>query len=148
MTGSCPCQSGLPYEACCGPYHRGARAPSPEALMRARYSAYALNETAFLKASWHTDTCPPDPRPDGDIRWCNLTIVAHEHGPAEGAVRFRATYQDSAGFAVLDEDSRFVLEAGQWLYLHGTTDVSRLRPGRNDACPCGSGRKFKKCCPS
>ena len=21
-----------------------------------------------------------------------------------------------------------------------------LRPGRNDPCPCGSGRKFKKCC--
>ena len=19
-------------------------------------------------------------------------------------------------------------------------------PGRNDACPCGSGKKFKKCC--
>lgn len=26
----------------------------------------------------------------------------------------------------------------------GTAD--RLRPGRNDPCPCGSGRKFKRCC--
>lgn len=22
------------------------------------------------------------------------------------------------------------------------------KPGRNDTCPCGSGRKFKKCCES
>ena len=22
------------------------------------------------------------------------------------------------------------------------------RPGRNDACPCGSGKKFKQCCAS
>ena len=24
--------------------------------------------------------------------------------------------------------------------------VSSALPGRNDPCPCGSGRKFKKCC--
>lgn len=23
---------------------------------------------------------------------------------------------------------------------------SRMRVGRNDTCPCGSGRKFKRCC--
>ena len=23
---------------------------------------------------------------------------------------------------------------------------SDARPGRNDPCPCGSGRKYKKCC--
>ena len=23
---------------------------------------------------------------------------------------------------------------------------TRRRPGRNDPCPCGSGKKFKKCC--
>jgi hypothetical protein len=22
----------------------------------------------------------------------------------------------------------------------------RHKPGRNDPCPCGSGRKFKRCC--
>jgi preprotein translocase subunit SecA len=26
------------------------------------------------------------------------------------------------------------------------TVVSRPKVGRNDPCPCGSGRKFKKCC--
>jgi uncharacterized protein len=27
-----------------------------------------------------------------------------------------------------------------------TTKESPSLPGRNDPCPCGSGRKFKKCC--
>ncbi len=26
--------------------------------------------------------------------------------------------------------------------------VSDSRPGRNEACPCGSGKKYKKCCAS
>ncbi|HYE84782.1 MAG TPA: SEC-C metal-binding domain-containing protein [Vicinamibacterales bacterium] len=24
--------------------------------------------------------------------------------------------------------------------------MSTMKAGRNDACPCGSGKKFKKCC--
>lgn len=28
----------------------------------------------------------------------------------------------------------------------GATDFHRTRIGRNTSCPCGSGRKFKKCC--
>ena len=27
-----------------------------------------------------------------------------------------------------------------------TTDEVEARPGRNDPCPCRSGRKFKRCC--
>ena len=30
--------------------------------------------------------------------------------------------------------------------LKGETLVRRIKVGRNHACPCGSGRKFKKCC--
>ncbi|MBK0365596.1 SEC-C domain-containing protein [Salmonella enterica] len=29
-----------------------------------------------------------------------------------------------------------------WYYIDGT----RPQLGRNDPCPCGSGKKFKKCC--
>jgi uncharacterized protein YecA (UPF0149 family) len=35
-------------------------------------------------------------------------------------------------------------------YDNGANDPMRLtnpgRPGRNEACPCGSGKKYKKCC--
>ena len=27
-----------------------------------------------------------------------------------------------------------------------TTKVSEKKPGRNEPCPCGSGKKYKKCC--
>ncbi len=35
-----------------------------------------------------------------------------------------------------------VLEAGN--LPHAPTRIKR--PGRNDPCPCGSGRKYKQCC--
>ena len=51
------------------------------------------------------------------------------------------------------EHSRFEREAGEWRFLAGEVEISgpeQRRPvprvGRNDPCPCGSGRKYKKCC--
>ena len=42
-TEACPCGSGATYGECCGPIHDGtAKAKTAEALMRARYSAYAV----------------------------------------------------------------------------------------------------------
>ena len=29
---------------------------------------------------------------------------------------------------------------------HGQTIIKSKLPGRNDPCPCGSGKKFKHCC--
>ena len=46
----------------------------------------------------------------------------------------------------LEEASRFVQEEGRWYYLNGNTSEGPLKPGRNDPCPCGSGRKYKACC--
>jgi|GEM_PF-294340 len=34
----------------------------------------------------------------------------------------------------------------QPLDIHPTEPVSAPKPGRNDPCPCGSGKKYKKCC--
>ncbi|MGN5267109.1 YchJ family metal-binding protein [Aeromonas dhakensis] len=46
----------------------------------------------------------------------------------------------------LHERSRFVRHQGRWVYTDGEQDPAPLRVGRNDPCPCGSGKKFKKCC--
>ena len=55
----CPCTSGLPYDECCGPLHRGERAaPTAEQLMRSRFSAFALADAAYLLATWHPSTRP------------------------------------------------------------------------------------------
>ncbi|MES1925579.1 YchJ family metal-binding protein [Salinisphaera sp. T31B1] len=114
--------------------------------MRARYSAYARGNAAFVEASWHESSRPePLVLPEGD-HWLGLAVLdSGEHGD-DGWVHFRATCRDRAGFAVLDERSRFVRENGHWFYLDGCPGVTALKPGRNDRCPCGSGRKFKKCC--
>ncbi|HVX54620.1 YchJ family protein, partial [Nocardioides sp.] len=60
MIGSpCPCGSGLAYDACCGPLHRGARqAGSALELMRSRYAAYALGKADYVFRTWHPRTRP------------------------------------------------------------------------------------------
>jgi len=43
----CPCGRGR-YADCCGPLHAGMPAADAEALMRSRYSAYALGFVLFM----------------------------------------------------------------------------------------------------
>lgn len=55
-------------------------------------------------------------------------------------------------FFVADEGKEDELTArmdqrlGELNREQGETLVQRTKIGRNDPCPCGSGRKFKKCC--
>ena len=53
----CPCGGAL-YAQCCGPLHQGVPAPTAEALMRSRYSAYVRGDVDYLIASWHPSTRP------------------------------------------------------------------------------------------
>jgi SEC-C motif domain protein len=63
----CPCSSGLRYSQCCAPYHRGkAEPPDAEALMRSRYSAFALREVAYLWKTLHPEH-PYRARPEADM---------------------------------------------------------------------------------
>lgn len=150
----CPCGSGSTLAACCGRFHCGEPAPHPEALMRSRYSAFALDLTDYLLATWHTSTRPRHLEPGSATRWVRLEVLeSGESGGGEGGeeggrghVHFRATFREGRRWAVLEENSRFVKEAGRWVYLDGSPSVTRLKPGRNDPCPCGSGGKFKGCC--
>ncbi|GGX93367.1 UPF0225 protein [Litchfieldella qijiaojingensis] len=143
---ACPCGSGRPLVDCCGPCHEGRPAPTPEALMRSRFSAFALDRRDYLLASWHPDTRPASIEPHDTTKWVRLEILGHETQGDSDRVHFRATFRDARRWQVLEENSRFVREDGRWYYLDGTPSVTRLKPGRNDPCPCGSQRKFKSCC--
>ena len=50
------------------------------------------------------------------------------------------------------EKSLFEREGGKWRFVTGgelknpTVRYETPRPGRNEPCPCGSGKKYKKCC--
>jgi len=85
---NCPCDSGVPYTECCQPVISGASpAETAEALMRARYSAYAMKEMDFIFESTH-----PDHRQNYDqegtrtwaenSQWLGLEII-----PQPGAAR-------------------------------------------------------------
>ncbi|MCE0733530.1 YchJ family protein [Halomonas sp. G15] len=146
VTTPCPCGSGRPLDECCGRFHAGQPAPTPEALMRSRYSAFALGRVDYLLATWHPDTRPAELSPDDATTWLRLEVRSSSAQGDEGQVHFRATFREGRRFGVLEEASRFLRLAGAWYYLDGQPTVSRLKPGRNDPCVCGSGRKFKQCC--
>ncbi|WP_375183140.1 YchJ family protein [Marinobacter sp.] len=145
-TRPCPCGSGKAYNECCQPFHLGKPAPSPEALMRSRYSAFVLGLPDYLRDTWHESARPADLSLDSSPEWTALNILSSGENDDTGTVHFRAVYRLGQGWGFLEEESRFAWEDGRWFYLRGDTREGQLKPGRNEPCPCGSGRKFKACC--
>ncbi len=155
----CPCGSGRSLEACCGPLLGGAPAPTAEALMRSRYTAYVRCDIDYLENS-----LAPESRSDHDrksaeqwaksVEWQELTIVGCEAGGAnddEGMVEFKARFRQGQLDQTHHETSRFRRHDGGWVYVEGKVHhkpVVRSGPklGRNDPCSCGSGKKYKQCC--
>lgn len=157
----CPCGSGLPYLGCCEKIITGkVKATTAEALMRARYSAYVKHEIDFISQSCIRREGENDidieetRRWSEESEWLGLKIHGIKQGgisDTEGIVEFSAYYvlkglkdehRESAGFKKID---------GEWLYAEGqiiTTTIVRSGPkvGRNEPCPCGSGKKYKQCC--
>jgi SEC-C motif-containing protein len=121
---ACPCQSDRPYAECCGRLHAGGVADTAEALMRSRYSAYAMGHVDYLMATWHPDTRPAelDLGDAAATRWLGLEVKRHAVTGADSAiVEFVARYRTGGTPAVrLHEISRFVREEGRWYYVDGT----------------------------
>ena len=144
----CPCGSQQSFDACCGQYISGnANAPTPEALMRSRYSAYVMGDAAYI-AKTQTGKAAADfdeayiKAWSQQAKWHGLRVMsAHESGN-KGQVEFMAFYELNNSKSHMHEVSEFVKESDQWFYADGKF----VKTGRNDACPCGSGKKFKKCC--
>lgn len=90
--------------------------------MRSRFSAFAVGDRGYLLATWHPRTRPTELELDDTLRWYRLDIIAtYEGGPfdAAGVVEFEAFYRSPSGAGSQREVSRFVREAGTWLYLDG-----------------------------
>jgi SEC-C motif-containing protein len=158
--GPCPCGSGLAYGLCCGPYLAGEKEPATaEALMRSRYTAYTVQAVDYI-----IGTCTSGGERDIDrratekwsreSRWLGLSILSvGKGGPAdtEGSVEFEARYEQDGFVKRHHEIGRFKKQDGRWRYDDGrmvpkTVIRSTPRVGRNDPCPCGSGKKYKHCC--
>lgn len=117
----CPCGRPATLAACCGRYIDGsATAPTAEALMRSRYTAYTLRNTGYLRASWHASTRPRAFDTDDNPRWLGLTIKqSTATGAATATVEFIARYRIGGRAQRLHEVSRFVREDGRWFYVEG-----------------------------
>jgi len=117
--------------------------------MRSRYSAFVLEDSDYLLATWHAEFRPLQLQFDAGIRWMGLEIIASEQQAAAAIVEFEASLMTAGEVSSMHERSDFVLQQGQWLYTRGEQLAPRTppwRPARNRVCPCGSGFKFKRCC--
>lgn len=159
----CPCGSSLPYEECCAPYILGEKhAPDVASLVRSRYTAFCQREFAYLVETTH-----PDFRDDlsvetiaegtENVTWLRLdlgesSVSQRENGEQFEQISFAAYYEQDGTARQLSETSFFKREGERLYYVDGVAHKPQAykRPspkcGRNDPCPCGSGKKFKKCC--
>ena len=123
--------------------------------MRSRFCAYSSDNFTYLSRSWHKSTRPHKIVADDDgLVWTCLEVLntsAGQKGDSTGTVEFIAHYMiNDKHPGQMREVSDFVFEDDQWFYVDGKqikgSPVSSEKIGRNDPCPCGSGKKYKKCC--
>jgi SEC-C motif-containing protein len=119
--------------------------------MRSRYAAYVLQEVKYLRETWHSDTRPEQIEPEPGLQWLGLKIISAEAGKDdnEAWVEFIARYKSGGRAGQLQERSRFLRIAECWYYVEGEIKAQpdkQVATSRNAPCPCGSGKKFKRCC--
>ncbi len=122
----CPCDSGSTYADCCGNWHagllQGLHAPTPEALMRSRYSAYVLGLIDYLLATWHPATAPGELELP-PLKWLGLEVLLAQATAQAGVVEFVARCRENGRAQRLHETSRFVREQGRWYYVDGIIEA-------------------------
>jgi SEC-C motif domain protein len=135
-------------------------ATTAEALMRSRYSAYAKRAYDHLERSLSASerkgfSLEQTRQWAEHSEWHGLTILRTEAGgldDAEGLVEFSARFRSAGEDHEHVETARFAREDGDWKYTGQIEPVGETfrretpKVGRNDPCPCGSGKKYKKCC--
>lgn len=157
----CPCGSNKEYSECCEPYIKGDKIPeTAEALLRSRYSAYTLQELDYIYETIH-----PEQKQHHDhkatkkwaaeSKWHGFNIVDIKDGSKddeEGIIEFTAKFTAKFETQTHHELALFKKAEDKWYFYDGepvppeTFVRSEPKVGRNDPCPCGSGKKYKKCC--
>ncbi len=107
--------------------------------MISRYEAFVAEDWTYLAETSISQTIE-ELNQSSPVEWLKLDVLdAHEN-----QVEFKAYYKENGKIYVLHEKSNFIKVEGVWKYLDGELFNSRLE--RNESCPCGSGKKYKKCC--
>lgn len=156
---TCACGSGRPFADCCQPFLNGdARPQTAEQLMRSRYTAFSTESIDYLQ-----ETLTPETQHEFDrthvtewaqaSEWTGLDVLSVDKGgpdDSEGWVEFVARFSLNGKSHAHHETGYFRKIDGIWYYESGISGPRTVRNGpkigRNDPCPCGSGKKYKKCC--
>jgi SEC-C motif-containing protein len=156
-TSPCPCGSGKVFGDCCEPLLTGARpAADAELLMRSRFTAHVLRDFRYLHNTYRPTAGKPYVEEAGEpvMQWTKLVVHSHEvtADPDKAFVDFSAYGIDDGVEKVLQEKAEFLRINGTWLYNREARlgpapyKAAAPKPGRNEPCPCGSGKKYKHCC--
>lgn len=146
---SCPCGSEKIYQDCCGLYISDKEvAPTAQALMRSRYTAYSLGNIDYIEETMFGPAAEDFNASQAkawalSANWKQLIVVnSFVQNEKLAYVEFMAFYEIDCQQKIIHEQSEFHYFQGKWRYFDGI--VPKI--GRNDHCPCGSGKKYKKCC--
>lgn len=143
---NCFCGLKKDFDACCGAIISEQKtALTAEELMRSRYSAYVKGDGKYLLLSAIQENQSQEDIASieefsNSVHWLKLDVIK----TTETTVEFKAYYRDANGIQVLHEKSNFLKKDGMWKYTDGALYNTKIE--RNESCPCGSGKKFKKCC--
>jgi SEC-C motif domain protein len=131
------------------------QAANAEELMRSRFTAHVVGDYRHLHRTYLGTARQPyaEVTDAPQVKWTRLVIHAHEPGPKPDTafVDFAAYYEEAGAEQALHEKAEFAKIDGAWIYTRavrsGPAPVkARPKVGRNDPCPCGSGKKYKHCC--
>jgi SEC-C motif-containing protein len=152
----CPCGSGRLFDACCAPLLAGQRvAATAEELMRSRFTAHVAKDYRYLHFTYEPTAKTPyvEETDESPVSWTKLVVHSHELGkqPDLAYVDFSAYFTEQGQEGAMHEKSEFRRIDGKWLFMRpvrqGPAPVkAAVKVGRNDPCPCGSGKKYKQCC--
>ncbi|ATC64448.1 hypothetical protein CMV30_11055 [Nibricoccus aquaticus] len=156
-TSPCPCGSGKTFGECCEPIIQQKRvATTAEQVMRSRFTAHVIGDEAHLHRTYVPTASQPyvaEAETGEPMQWTRLVIHSHEHEvkPDMSYVDFTAYYREGDGEKAMHEKSEFLRVNGAWIFnrpiRQGPAPVkTAVKVGRNDPCPCGSGKKYKQCC--
>jgi SEC-C motif-containing protein len=156
MDNNCKCGSEKEFDLCCGKFISGNANPSTaEELMRSRYTAYVINDLDYI-----VETTLPKYKDSVDMqatkdwaensKWLGLDVHNVKKGDvndSEGFIDFTAIYEYDGKVLEHREISYFKKENNKWYFSPEEKRPLRVeKVGRNEPCPCGSGKKYKKCC--
>ncbi len=157
MQNKCPCGLKNDFQECCGRFINNIDIPqTAEQLMRSRYSAYSMANVDYIEQTMRGRALEGFDKVNAKqwaltVDWQNLNVIqSHpdKNNTNIAYVEFIASYLHNQQLEKIHELSCFEKINDRWYYVDGEKPktLHKNKVGRNESCPCGSGKKYKKCC--